>query len=99
MAKKQPIIKENAAAASSTRSAKPKAPRVKAAQHSKAVSSEPVINQDEPVVTQVSENHHDAIAAIAYGYWEARGFKGGTPQEDWVRAEQEYRHRLHKSAA
>jgi hypothetical protein len=29
------------------------------------------------------------IAILAYSYWEARGCQGGSPEEDWVRAEQE----------
>ena len=29
------------------------------------------------------------IARLAYSYWEARGGKGGSPWEDWFRAEQE----------
>lgn len=33
----------------------------------------------------------DAIAKLAYGYWQARGFEGGDPMEDWLRAEAEYR--------
>jgi hypothetical protein len=36
-------------------------------------------------VTPTSE----AIAALAYSYWEARGYQGGSPEEDWLRAEQE----------
>lgn len=32
---------------------------------------------------------HQAIAALAYSYWEARGRTGGSPQGDWYRAEQE----------
>lgn len=32
---------------------------------------------------------HQAIAALAYSYWEARGRTDGSPQEDWYRAEQE----------
>jgi len=32
---------------------------------------------------------HEDIAALAYSYWEARGFQGGSPEEDWLRAEQE----------
>ncbi len=32
---------------------------------------------------------HDEIARLAYSYWEARGHQGGSPEEDWVRAEQE----------
>ncbi|HEY1239281.1 MAG TPA: DUF2934 domain-containing protein [Bryobacteraceae bacterium] len=31
----------------------------------------------------------EAIASMAYSYWEARGGKGGSPWEDWFRAEQE----------
>jgi DUF2934 family protein len=31
----------------------------------------------------------DAIAQLAYSYWEARGYQGGSPEEDWLRAEQE----------
>jgi hypothetical protein len=35
----------------------------------------------------------DEIAQLAYLYWEARGCKGGSPEEDWLRAEQELRSR------
>lgn len=31
----------------------------------------------------------EAIARLAYSYWEARGYAGGSPDEDWFRAEQE----------
>ena len=34
---------------------------------------------------------YDAIARLAYSYWEARGCQGGCPEEDWLRAEQELR--------
>jgi len=27
------------------------------------------------------------IAALAFEYWLARGFRGGSPAEDWLRAE------------
>jgi hypothetical protein len=30
---------------------------------------------------------HEEIARLAYSYWEARGRKEGSPQEDWFRAE------------
>lgn len=30
---------------------------------------------------------HQQIAALAYSYWEARGRQGGSPLEDWLRAE------------
>lgn len=29
------------------------------------------------------------IARLAYGYWEARGCQGGSPEQDWLRAERE----------
>ena len=32
---------------------------------------------------------HDEIAVLAYSYWEARGCQGGSPEEDWLRAERE----------
>jgi hypothetical protein len=35
----------------------------------------------------------EAIARLAYSYWEARGCVGGSPEEDWIRAEQELRMR------
>lgn len=33
------------------------------------------------------------IAALAYTYWAGRGCQGGSPEEDWLRAEQELRAR------
>jgi hypothetical protein len=33
----------------------------------------------------------DEIAALAYTYWAGRGCQGGSPEEDWLRAEQELR--------
>jgi len=35
----------------------------------------------------------EEIAALAYTYWEARGYQGGCPEEDWLRAESELRAR------
>lgn len=39
--------------------------------------------------TQEQFLNHDEIARLAYSYWVARGCTGGTPEEDWRRAEQE----------
>ncbi len=35
----------------------------------------------------------EAISNLAYSYWEARGGKGGSPWDDWFRAEQELKRR------
>ena len=31
----------------------------------------------------------EAVARLAYSYWEARGGQGGSPEDDWFRAEHE----------
>jgi len=45
----------------------------------------------EPVASsRVSESDiQDEIARLAYSLWESRGGVGGSPEEDWLRAEQE----------
>jgi hypothetical protein len=60
------------------------APRVKTVKHSKAASAPVAIVEIEAV------SAHDQISKIAYGYWEARGFEPGCPEQDWLRAEQEF---------
>jgi hypothetical protein len=32
---------------------------------------------------------YNEVAALAYTYWAGRGCQGGSPEEDWLRAEQE----------
>jgi hypothetical protein len=36
----------------------------------------------------------EAIARLAYSYWEARGYVGGSAEEDWLRAERKIREGL-----
>ncbi len=31
----------------------------------------------------------EQIAQLAYSFWQARGCQGGSPEEDWYRAEQD----------
>ena len=31
----------------------------------------------------------ETVSRLAYSYWEARGRSGGSPEEDWLRAEEE----------
>ena len=45
----------------------------------------------EPSATQPGPDAptQEQIACLAYSYWEARGYQGGSPEEDWLRAERE----------
>jgi hypothetical protein len=40
-------------------------------------------------IASLAELAEDEIAARAYSYWEARGFRGGSPDDDWQRAVEE----------
>lgn len=42
---------------------------------------------------------YEEIAALAYSYWEARGCQGGSPEQDWLRAEQELLSRANAAIA
>lgn len=45
------------------------------------------------VVVAVTEPSREEIAALAYSYWESRGYQGGSQEEDWLRAEAQLRTR------
>lgn len=40
-------------------------------------------------LTSDSLPESEEIARLAYSYYEARGYQGGSPEEDWFRAEQQ----------
>jgi hypothetical protein len=44
-----------------------------------------------PAVESVTPPAPAEIAVLAYSYWADRGYQGGSPEEDWLRAEQELR--------
>jgi hypothetical protein len=50
-----------------------------------ARTDEAVMQPDDDMSAPTQE----AIARLAHSYWEARGGHGGSPWEDWFRAEQE----------
>jgi hypothetical protein len=55
-------------------------------------SAQPAEKPLEPVATAtVSGPSQDEIARLAYSYWEARGYQGGSSEEDWLRAQRELR--------
>jgi hypothetical protein len=43
----------------------------------------------EQIADEISVPTYEEIAELAYSYWEARGGMGGSPWEDWFRAERE----------
>lgn len=64
-----------------------KAPRKRAAQ--------PVVKTANEVPVELDlANYHDEVARLAYHLWEARGRVHGNPDEDWFRAQEEFRRRV-----
>jgi hypothetical protein len=59
---------------------------------SSVVPVEPVaelLSPSTPVESSYAAPSSHDIARLAYLYWEARGCQGGSPEQDWLRAEQE----------
>ena len=79
-----------------------KAPATSHSRRTKAAASEPETTTApaieatpqaaEPEI-RIVEPTHEQIARMAHSYWVARGQQGGSPEEDWARAEQELRSR------
>lgn len=97
--KKKNVVTEVAtafgAAAARVESLKPK--RVAAAKHTKATPSQ-VEKPAEIAVEIPVMSEREEVELVAYLYSEARGFQGGSQDEDWVRAEQEVRRRRSKKS-
>lgn len=55
-----------------------------------AVMAAPAAPAPAPVLSQPTT---EEISRLAYSYWEARGYQGGSADEDWARAEWELRSR------
>ena len=91
---KKTSTKETTASVPVRAAAKPRVtkPRVATVKHSKAASAPVAIVETETIIeTEIlSLSAHEQIAKIAYGYWEARGFEAGCPEQDWLRAEREF---------
>jgi len=78
----------------------PEAPVTSAAEPEIALS-EPEITVSEavPVVSvPVPPPTREEIAQLAFLYWEQRGGQGGSPEEDWLRAERELQMRVAATA-
>ncbi len=90
MANKKNVVSEVASAfgAAAARVENLKSKRPSVAKHSKASVTFP-----EAIVPAQAVSEQEEIAQVAYLYSEARGFQGGSQEEDWLRAEQEVRNR------
>lgn len=66
--------------------AAPARPRTRRTKTAAAASPAPA-NGNSTFPDEVS--FKEQIALLAYSYWEARGRQGGSPHEDWIRAERE----------
>jgi hypothetical protein len=88
MPKKHHAIYSDPTGAAAAASPVRRAPRTKRAETpvDGKVSAAP-----EGVAQQETFVDREAVARLAYSYWEARGFTGGSPEEDWLRAEREIR--------
>jgi hypothetical protein len=84
-----------------TESAAPRKPRVR--QASPAAEASPAVENVAAAQAPPETNGsclsqgvslREQVALLAYSYWEQRGFQGGSPEEDWFRAEQEIQYRL-----
>jgi hypothetical protein len=97
MARKQTseadLVKSGASAAAAPARRKSPSPVRKKHSAPQTTNAEPVDTETTIVVAVTSEPTQDEIALQAYLYWEDRGFQGGSPEEDWLRAEQELRAR------
>ena len=85
------VVTSSAAAAPARRKSASSKRVIRPAVDSNAPESEPEVVTVAVVAAAVTpaESVQDAVARLAYSYWEARGCQGGSPEADWLRAEQE----------
>lgn len=71
------------------------ADRGDAMQAMKLMDDEPGLVPADVMATddEVSAPTQGQISELAFSYWEARGAQGGSPWEDWFRAEEELKRR------
>jgi hypothetical protein len=86
-----------AAKPAAKKASKPKASSAAMHKHASKQSAKP-LTESVPAVDsalagpiQPRAVTQDQIAALAYSYWETRGYQGGSSEDDWFRAERELR--------
>lgn len=58
-----------------------------------AAEARPAESAPAPQSAPAAQPTREAIAQLAYSYWQERGFAGGSEEEDWLRAERELKTR------
>jgi hypothetical protein len=93
MATKRKTTSESVVAPAAPVRAKSKVTRKHATAAPAEVSANLAVAEDQPVVAPPALSAYrptfEEIAQLAYSYWEARGYQSGSPDQDWLRAEQE----------
>ena len=84
----EPIASSGAAPAR-TRKHAPAKRTVAAVETSPSITPTAITATSAEITSTHSVVTSDEISKLAYSYWEARGYQGGSPEEDWLRAEQE----------
>ena len=94
----EPLVSSGAAPARTRKHAPAK--RTAAAAVESSLSTEPtaITATDAEITLTHIVVASDEIAKLAYSYWEARGYQGGSPEEDWLRAEQELNAKVSSAA-
>jgi len=66
----------------------------------RATLTQPAAESSAPQpASPAAEPSHQEIAALAYSYWQQRGCQGGSPVEDWARAQRALRQRASAQVA
>jgi hypothetical protein len=84
---KRKTVEADVSAAEPPKRAAATKPKASAATHKRATKK--TIETALPESRPVSAISKEEISRRAYSYWEARGYQGGSSEEDWFRAERE----------
>ena len=79
------IYSDPTGAAAATSPAKRRSARAKGTESEISSSAPTSDGSPDPTIDR------EAVARLAYSYWAARGYIGGSAEEDWLRAEREFR--------
>jgi hypothetical protein len=78
--------------------AKPRAKRAEAAVEPAEITTPQITAPEVPAAPAAGPTRAE-IALLAYSLWESRGYHGGSPEEDWLRAEEQLKARANAANA